>query len=421
MMPNRISKGCVRLGVACALVFTAMADVPDALLDQEWYPKAPPLPAPTGQVIRVSNAEETYKALKDLQPGGTILFSDGLYAIRENLNIRRDNTTLRSASGDRTKVVLDFSESRHEEGISITNATGVTIASLTLQNVGQNGIKLNSGQSADGSTIYNVVSRNVWQRHIKGSRVEDKDGKPQWVKNCRVQFCLFYNDRPKQHGDEPFEDGNKGSQFKYNYIGGMDVMCADGWVISDNVFIGIHGKTGEGRAAIFMWQNSKNCTIERNTIIDCDAAIALGNSHKTDDRRHCTSFLVRNNFITRCPEGGIFADNTRDCMILNNTVHGSKRLLRIIHINENITAKNNILSGADYKPEGFTGKSDITNNLIDKNIGYYFTDVSKGNLHLTDKAGLAIDKASPLKQVEDDFDGTRRNGKPDLGADEFGN
>ena len=51
----------------------------------------------------------------------------------------------------------------------------------------------------------------------------------------------------------------------FNYIGGMDIMCAKGWVISDNVFTGICGGTGEARGAIFLWHNSSDCLIERLT------------------------------------------------------------------------------------------------------------------------------------------------------------
>jgi hypothetical protein len=66
-------------------------------------------------------------------------------------------------------------------------------------------------------------------------------------------------------------------QFGGNYIGGMDIMNAKGWVVSDNVFIGIHGLTGEARGAIFFWNQSFDCVIERNIILDCDTGIYLGN------------------------------------------------------------------------------------------------------------------------------------------------
>lgn len=408
---------------AILVATVAMAEVPEAILKQAWYPKAPPLPKPAGQVIRVSSVDHIYRAAKNLQPGGTILVADGHYMMTHTLYIKSDNASLRSESGDRTEVVLDFAKSRHGEGVAISYASGVTIASLTVQNVSQNGIKINSNLKVHSTTIYNVISHNVWQRHIKGPKVPDKDGQPQWVNACRVQYCLFYNDRPKQHGDDPWEDGNRGSQMGYNYVGGMDIMSANEWTISDNVFIGIHGKTGECRGAIFMWQNSKNCIIERNIFIDCDTGIALGNSSGRRERRHCSNFVVRNNFVTRCPESNILADHTRDCKIINNTVHDPKnrmrRLIRVIHANDGLVVKNNIFSGPGVSIEKYTGKIDIDNNVI-KPVSGYFVDPAMGNLHLTEKAGLAIDKALVLNEVTDDIDRGQRSRKPDIGADELG-
>ena len=157
----------------------AMAEVPEAILKQAWYPKAPPLPTPAGQVIRVSSVDDIYRAAKNLQAGSTILVADGHYMMTHTLYIKSDNATLRSESGDRTKVVLDFAKSRHGEGVAISYASGVTIASLTVQNVSQNGIKINSNLKVHSTTTYNIISHNVWQRHIKGPKVPDKDGQPQ--------------------------------------------------------------------------------------------------------------------------------------------------------------------------------------------------------------------------------------------------
>ena len=56
----------------------------------------------------------------------------------------------------------------------------------------------------------------------------------------------------------------------FNYIDGMDIMCARNWNISDNVFTGIGGRTGEARGAILIWHNSTDCVIERNIMLDCD-------------------------------------------------------------------------------------------------------------------------------------------------------
>lgn len=400
----------------------SIAEVPKELLTQPWYPKAPALPKPAGKVVRAATVAEIYAAAKDLRPGQTILVADGHYRMTHTLVLRADHATLRSASGDRAKVVLDFAKSRHGEGVAISHATGVTIADLTVQNVSQNGIKINSDLGADRATIYNVVSHNVWQRHVKGPKVPDKDGRPQWVNGCRVQYCLFYNDRPKARGDDPWEDGNRGSRMGYNYVGGIDVMCANAWTISDNVFLGIQGKTRECRGAVFLWHNTKNCTVERNVFTDCDTGIALGNSSARGDRRHCTGVVVRNNFVTRCRESNILADHTRDCVIVHNTVHDPAnrmgRLLRVLHASDGLVARNNLFSGPRISIEKYTGTIDVSHNLI-RRADDWFVNPAVGNLHLTAKAKEAIDQAEPRKDVPDDIDRTPRGAKPDMGADEF--
>ncbi|MFV1968673.1 MAG: right-handed parallel beta-helix repeat-containing protein [Pirellulaceae bacterium] len=387
---------------------------------QDWFPKAPPLPKPTGEIIKVNNVVELVAAADEVKPGGTILIADGIYRPARTLRIATDHVTLRSESGDRTKVVLDFADCRHHEGVAFDRCSGATIADLTVANVRQNGIKINSNRDVDRVTIYNVISHNVWQRHIKGVAVPDQDGRPGFVEGCRVQYCLFYNDRPKQRGDEPWEDSEP--RMGFNYIGGMDIMNAKNWVVSDNVFTGIHGKTGEARGAIFMWHNGTDCVIERNIIIDCDTGICLGNSSARGERRHANGFVVRNNFIVRCSESNILADHTRDCKILNNTVHDPRsrngRLLRAVHANDGLIVAHNIFSGPRISIEKVEGRIDVRNNLV-RPVTNYFVNASKGNLHLTGMAVEAIDKATADPAVTEDIDGQPRGAQSDLGADEL--
>jgi len=387
---------------------------------QDWFPKAPALPKPAGEVITVKAVDELYAAADKVRPGGTILVADGLYRMPRTFYIKTDNVTLRGQSGERTKVVLDFATCRHHEGIAVSYCSGVTIADLAVQNVRQNGIKINSNHDVDRVTIYNVISHNVWQRHIKGPKVPDRNGQADFVEDCRVQYCLFYNDRAKQRGDDPWEDSEP--RFGFNYVGGMDIMCAKGWVISDNVFTRIRGKTGEARGAIFMWHNGTDCVIERNIIIDCDSGICMGNSSARGERRHANGFIVRNNFVVRCSESNILADHTRDCRVLNNTVHDpdsrNGRLLRVVHANDGLVVANNVFSGPRIVAEHYEGQIEVRNNLI-REVGDYFVDAAKGNLHLTAKAVNAIGQATTDADVQEDIDGQSRGTKPDLGADEL--
>jgi len=422
MISRKMGVSAVAIAALAVLVGSASAEVPAWALKQDWYPKAPPLPKPTGDIVKVTNVGEMYKAAGQVKPGGTILIADGHYMMTHTWYIKKDNVTVRSESGDRDKVILDFAKSRHGEGLAVSYCKGVTLADLTVQNVSQNGMKINSNLKVSHVTIYNVVSHNVWQRHIKGPGVPDKDGKPQWVEGCKIQYCLFYNDRAKRRGDDPYEDSHP--NFGFNYVGGMDIMGASGWVISDNVFTGIHGKTGECRGAIFLWHNGRNCLIERNLFLDCDTGICLGNSSgRREDRRHGTGHVVRNNFIVRCPESNILADHTRDCVIVNNTVYDPKsrlnRLIRVIHANDGLVVKNNIFCGPGVSIEKYTGEVTIENNLIGQ-VGDYFVDPAKGNLRLKPGAVKAIDKAVAVKEVSEDIDKSPRGEKPDLGADELG-
>jgi hypothetical protein len=387
---------------------------------QDWFPKAPPLPVIRGRVLRVATVAELYAAVGAVGPGETILVAEGRYRMPQTLAIKTDDVTLRGAAGDPAKVVLDFGDCRHHEGIAISYCCGVTIADLTVQNVRQNGIKINSNHAVDRITVYNVISHNVWQRHIKGPRVPDRNGQADFVRDCRVQYCLFYNDRPKDRGDEPWEDANP--RFGFNYIGGMDIMSAAGWVISDNVFVGIQGKSGEARGAVFLWHNSTDCVIERNIILDCDSGICLGNSSARGPRRHANRCVVRNNFVVRCSENDILADHTRDCRIVNNSVHDPHsrfgRLVRVVHANDGLVVANNLFSGPRISIENYEGRIEVRNNLV-QGVGEYFVDAARGDLHLVAGAASAIERATVEPDVPADIDGQRRGDKPDLGADEF--
>ena len=437
-MHHKLHRMLVRIGLLLLAGPLATADQPDGVSalravqtaghDQsgvpgaphrDWFPQAPPLAKPAGQVIHVQSVDQLIAATEQIGRGGTIVVADGRYRLPASLRLNTDNVTLRGVSGQRTRVVLDFFNSRHHEGVVISHCSGVTLADLTIANVRQNGIKINSDLGVDGVTIHNVVSHNVWQRHIKGPRVPDEQALPAFAENCVVQYCLFYNDRPKQRGDDPWEDANE--QMRFNYVGGIDVMSAKDWVIRDNVFAGIHGQTGEARGAIFLWHNTTDCVIERNVILDCDSGICLGNSSARGQRRHANGCIVRNNFVVRCPENGILADHTRDCKILNNTVHDPDsrlgRLLRVVHANDGLLAANNIFSGPRIAVETGDAELEIRNNLV-RTVGEYFVDAADGDLHLTGQASDAIGKAIPYAEVRDDIDRQPRGNAPDLGADQ---
>jgi parallel beta-helix repeat protein len=384
-----------------------------------WIPKAPPLSKPQGQVIRVETTEQLFQAAREIKPGGTILLAEGHYLMPRFFCLSTDDVVLRGASGDRTKVIIDGKQSRHGELVGITGCSGVTITDLTLQNIRYNGLKINSNLKAHRVTVYNCIFHNIWQRAIKAPMVpKEKEGELS-PRDCRIQYCLFYNDRPKQFSDDSTDTLKT---FNGNYIGGIDAMQCRGWTISDNVFVDIRGRTGEARGAIFLWKDSHDCIIERNIIINCDSGICLGNSHRTRFPIHCVNCVVRNNFITGAPQSGILADYTRDCKILHNTTHHPtsrlKRLIRIVHDNEGLFVANNLLSGPEMRIETQSDKIRLKGN-ISINLTDSFVNIAEGDLHLKETVPGIVDSAMVLSEVFKDIDNQIRGPQPDIGADEY--
>jgi lysophospholipase L1-like esterase len=401
--------------VSCTLLLATIAwgDPPR----QSWYPQAPPLPPPTGEVIRVENVAQLFSAAEQVTPGGTIVLADGVYAMPRYFELHTDNVTLRSERGQRDSVVLDGTSSQSGELVGISRCAGVTIADLTIQNVKWNGFKINSNLHATNVTIRNCVIHNIWQRGVKGPAMDPQDRGQVWPTDCRVEYCLFYNDRPKEFADDPADTPDT---FGGNYVGGIDAMHAKGWIIRDNVFTGIHGRTGEGRGAIFLWNESQDCVVERNIIVDCDCGICLGNpSRQRDTRWHDQRCIVRNNLVTRCSETGLLTAHTRDCRVVHNTIHDpASRLQRLIWVqddNDGLLVANNLLSGPDVLRTG-VGPSTQQDNVAQTDLAEKFVDAAAGNLRL--QSSVPGDCAR-LEDARLDIDGCERPERPLPGAHEY--
>lgn len=401
-----------------ALTVTASAQL-DGPPSLHWMSKPPPLPAPKGEVIRAATVEELFRAAETVRAGGTILLADGLYKMPRYFELRTDGVTLRGASGDRNRVVLDGAESRHGELIGVTRCAGVTIADVTIRNVRFNGIKLNSDTNVQRVTIQNCVIHNVWQRGVKGAAVPAADRAARRPADCRIQNCLFYNDRPKQYSDDPADTPEN---FGGNYVGGIDVMFAKGWIIRDNVFWGIRGRTGEARGAVFLWHESEDCVVERNIVVDCDSGICLGNSYRPEGVAvHAIRCVVRNNFVVRAPENGILADYTRDCAIVHNTIHDPAsrlgRLIRLVHDNDGLLVANNLIDGPEIRVETASEVRLVDNAAGD--VADRLADPRRGDLHLRHGAAEGLRGAAKrLELAPEDIDRQPRGEACAVGADE---
>ena len=165
-MPKR---GCYQFSlktILLALTLVAAASLEAA--GAEVWPRVASLPKRTGAVVRVTTVDQFTAAVAALKDGQTIVLAPGVYKMPRSITLAgASKVVVRGDGGDRTKVVLDFSESTHTEGIRFQRCRDVILADLTVQNVRQNGFKIDGDHQAENITIHNVVSRNVWQRHVR--------------------------------------------------------------------------------------------------------------------------------------------------------------------------------------------------------------------------------------------------------------
>jgi hypothetical protein len=347
------------------------------------------------------------------EPGETVTLAEGTYALDRFLSLRGEKgLTIRGASDDPGRVVLrgrGFDRRDEEDDILRVeeDCEGVTIAFLTFTDCHSYGIKVEGEHLPKDIHVYGCHFRDIGMRSIKGS--VSKDGR---VARGSIRYCLFENTKV------PRADW----LFNGNYITAIDLMALEDWTISDNVFRNIKGRTGEARAAIFVWVRSRRVTVERNVIVGCDRGIAFGNpSGATSSKEgdfHVADSLCRNNFIVPGPDAGIELSWVRSSKILNNTIwrtEGKGRGIRCIEQLAEVEVANNLVRGEIAPAPGVT----LRNNLAGGLDGF-FADAPAGDLHLTGAAGAAVGRGIPLADVPEDFDRQPRRSPPTLGADEPG-
>jgi alpha-mannosidase len=382
-----------------------------------WFPKAPPLPPPQGEVIPVATVDELLAAVDRVGPGGTILLADGHYKVPRALILQaKKDLTIRSAAGDPAKVILSGkgwdSDSKGDDILHVGHCEGVTIADLTFTDCRSYGIKVEAENAPKDIHIYNCRFRDIGVRAIKGSAGQDPNVRA--VKGS-VRYCQFENTKVPPAG----------WLYGGDYIAAIDMMALDDWTFSDNVFRNIKGRNGGGRAAIFIWVRSRGVVVERNLIVNCDRGVAFGNPGQSTANLagerlvYVRDGTIRNNFIAGGPDCGIelwYADRIKVC---NNTIWRPERNwsrgIRIGTGTSRTDVVNNLVHG-EIQREG--GEAQLRQNLTGRLEGYFVDPVS-GNLTLTSSAVGAIDRGVSVPEVTDDIRARARGGRIDIGAWEF--
>ncbi|KPK50605.1 MAG: hypothetical protein AMK72_01850, partial [Planctomycetes bacterium SM23_25] len=167
--------------------------------------------------------------------------------------------------------------------------------------------------------------------------------------------------------------------------------------------------------------------IERNVIVNCGAAICLGNGHNPEGLYHVSGGIVRNNFVYHAGRWrAVELGYTRDLKFVHNTVYADSPEARAIDIYDRpdiptggLLLRNNLIRGQIRNRA--RGQAVLADNLTGECIRpEWFVDPPSGKLFLTKAAGEAIDRVQPLPEAPRDILGHRRPAGPlaDFGAHE---
>ncbi|MBE3123787.1 MAG: hypothetical protein IMZ65_03200, partial [Planctomycetes bacterium] len=247
------------------------------------------LPA-SGTVWNVSTVSALNNAVNSCASGDEIVIAAGTYMLTGSLNMDVADVILRGATGNPDDVILQgagMNVNAVQEGIWVA-ADDITIMDLTVKEFYYNGIHIRGENDADRMWVYNVKIHDIGERHIKGS-TNNLDANL-IADDCLIEFVQMSQDQVKTAGS-------------VNYIGSIDAMGIDGWVIHDCLATNVIGGTGGGNAGVFLWNYANNCTIERNKIVGCAKGIALGNpmapGHAGTNGYHAQGGIIRNNMVKR--------------------------------------------------------------------------------------------------------------------------
>jgi hypothetical protein len=387
-----------------------------------WTGNCQKLPPPQQDIVPVSTAAELAAAVAALRPGQTILLADGTYDLVQTIHLRGElhDVAVRGASGDPEAVVLrgrgmanaDYGDVPH--GMLISDGQDILIADLTIRDVFYHAVQVQGERGVRGVRIYRTRLLDAGEQLVKVSTA----GPPGPYGDDGEVACseIGYTDRAPS-----------------SYTNGVDVLAGARWVVRDNLFRRIRAPQGglAGPAVLF-WRNAQDTLVERNLFVDCDRGIAFGlSAPDTRMARDAESVFdhqrgtARNNMIYRAGGNGgdigISANYASDFRILHNTVvlNGTFPWGAIEYrfTPSRGEIRGNLTDAPIWRRDGALAA--LSDNLVDAQAAW-FDDPLSADLHLAPSALPAIDGASSLADVPDDFDGDRRpfGPRPDVGADE---
>jgi hypothetical protein len=348
----------------------------------------------------VSSVEELM-ATENRAKSGDVEFviADGTYYLTKSLYITGKHVCYRSASGDRSKVVLRGNGmSGSVYGAFQVAGDDFRVFDLSLGDVRYHGIQVHGESDADGFAADNIRLFDCREQMIKGSI--DMGNQGAHADRGIVSRCVF--------------EYSAGKAYQY-YCGGIDVHRGVGWKVVDCEFKGIASpETRLTEGAIHFWNDSEGTIVERNKIVNCDRGVLFG----MDASPH-RGGRITNNFICVSRDVGIYLCDARGAVVAHNTIYVGSSYPNAIEYRFDTSGcdiRNNVANRAIVARNGGTAK--VANNVTDAQ-SEWFASSATGDLHLVGAIPSIVDRGVAIVGIGADIDGQERSGTPDLGADEL--
>jgi hypothetical protein len=358
----------------------------------------------------------------------TLLIADGTYALAGGtVHVTKAGLTLRAASGDATKVIIDGGyQSPEDVAISASN---VTLAHLTITRAINHPVHVYPDTAGvTGTRLYGLRLVDGGEQFVK---VNPDAARTLYVDQGTVECSTFI----MTDAGRPHVESLGGTSC---YTGGIDVHGGRGWVVRQNHFDGIYCTTGFlAEHAVHFWNGARDTLVEDNVISNCARGVGFGLVETgemrvyPDDPSKGIGYvghfdgIIRNNFVfADVPwfDTGIELDQARGTRVYHNTVFAAPGATKVFSsidyrfADTQVDLENNLV-GRITQRDGALGTTSHNKEGV---AATDFIDAAHADLHLAPTATDAIDQGVALPEAGLDIDGQPHTAgaAPDLGADE---
>lgn len=379
---------------------------------------APQLVIPAGDVAALVDAAQS------AGPSTAILLEAGTYALASGQSVRvlAENVYLGALSGDPADVIIDGLHDASE--LVRIEASGVTLANVTLRRSASNAIRVLGGSESDtvGARLYNLRIEDNVDQAVKVDRTGGRFADDGELACSRISVDAQ---------TRMLADAGSCS------LGGIRIDGGANWVIRDNVLSGLWCPSSLAPGAIRVGGGAQGLVVERNILRDVAIGIHLGRTEleearvpaeppcASEDGIDVWSGRIVNNAIVNDAQGlenssegfeeGVAVWRACQIDVAFNTIRSTTIPYSSIEYRwatEAITIADNLMSGTIRQRED--AEAQVVGNYQGLDDAVF---VGPGDFHVRMSEASTL-VGSGVVDIDHDIDGELRSSPPTAGADE---